>query len=250
MISVAVLGSLSVRTGAPTEEGLDGLSVLRPRERSVVAALTLRSPSPVAADELIGLVWAGQAPVTARKSLRNHVMRARVAVDNGLVVSRGDGYQLGPRVMTDVRQLQSLVRQARTAGAERRWPDRLELVEAASRLWRGRPYDDLGDAPDVEGERARLTELMSQVEDDLTETLLLLGRPQEAVARLKGLLSMDPYRERRWDQLLAAHFLAGNRRDALGVASAAGAAFSDVGLMPSSALPGWRRWDCSTRDSS
>ena len=178
MISVAVLGSLSVRTGRPTEEGLDGLSVLRPRERSVVAALTLRSPSPVAADELIGLVWAGQAPVTARKSLRNHVMRARVAVDNGLVVSRGDGYQLGPRVMTDVRQLQSLVRQGRTAGAERRWPDRLELVEAASRLWRGRPYDDLGDAPDVEGERARLTELMSQVEDDLTETLLLLGRPQ------------------------------------------------------------------------
>ena len=38
------------------------------------------------------------------------------------------------------------------------------------------------------------------------------------------------------DQLLAAHFLAGNRRDALGVASAAGAAFSDVGLMPSSRL--------------
>ncbi|MDQ6837642.1 MAG: hypothetical protein M3137_04680 [Actinomycetota bacterium] len=193
--------------------GAGGALLLPPRERALMAALALRSPAVVSADELVWMVWAGGPPVTARKSLQNHMVRVRGAGGGALVVTSDAGYHLGPGVVTDVEEAETLLGDARAARGDQRWARRLELVEACSQLRRGRPYADLPDTVEVVGERGRLDELLCQVDEDVTETLLVMGRPLEAVARLERLVTEEPYRERRWEQLLAGRFLIGKSAD-------------------------------------
>jgi DNA-binding SARP family transcriptional activator len=233
MISVAVLG----RTEVMNREADVAIPVaLRPRERSLIAALTLHSRSAMTADELIWILWGANAPATARKSLQNHVARIRSAGGSGMVVTAGARYQFGPGVVTDVDRAEMLVRQARDAQHEHQWEQRLELGETCMQLRRGPPYIDLPDTVEVIGERSRLEELLCQVDEDVTETLLMMGRHQEAIFRLERSVSEEPYRERRWEQLLVARFLIGNRRAALQVVGATSAALAEVGLVPSDRL--------------
>jgi|GEM_PF-2233435 len=209
---------------------------LRPKEGSLVAALALKSPRAMSSDDLIWTMWGERGPATARKSLTNHVARVRSAAGNDLVVTVGTRYQLGPAVATDVARLQELRDHADRALVEGDWQARLAAAEAASALRRGPPYADLPDIPEVVGERNRIEELVSQLEEDVTETWLLMGRYHEAAALLERSTRHEPYRERRWEQLLVARFLAGNRRSALQVAEAAAAALAEVGLTPGARL--------------
>src|ERR1039458_5186894 len=155
MIFVAVLG----RTEVMNREADVAIPVaLRPRERSLIAALTLRSRSAMTADELIWILWGAKAPATARKSLKNHVARIRSAGGSGMVVTAGARYQFGPGVVTDVDRAEMLVRQARDAQHEHQWEQRLELGETCMQLRRGPPYIDLPDTLEVIGERSRRSE--------------------------------------------------------------------------------------------
>ncbi len=233
MTWVAVLG----RTEVVLDNAENAASLLlRPRERALIAALALRRPSAVAADDLISMMWVDKAPATARQSLQNHVARVRKAGGSDLVVFADARYLLGPGVVTDIDQVESLVREGRVAERERRWEGRVQLGKDCLQLRRGEPYADLPETAEVKGERNRLQEVLSQVEENVTETLLLMGHHQEAISRLERMVSEEPFRERRWEQLLAARFLVGNRRAALQVAAAAATALAEVGLAPGGRL--------------
>ncbi len=73
---------------------------LRPKERMVVASLTLRSPHTLTVGQLIDHVWPGGAPATAQQSIHNHLSRLR-SVAPGLVDADGSLFRLAAEVGID-----------------------------------------------------------------------------------------------------------------------------------------------------
>ena len=141
-LEVTVLG----RTGV----AVDGRAVaLRPREAAVAAALALAA-GPIAADDLVDLLWR-EPPRSATKSLHNHVARLRRAAP--VVVTEHGGYRLDPDVALDRDRFEQLV--ARTDPD----PGRAEELAALLERWQGPAYAALDAHPTVDAERTRLAEL-------------------------------------------------------------------------------------------
>ncbi|MCB0968049.1 MAG: AAA family ATPase [Ilumatobacter sp.] len=186
--------------------GPGGEVVLRPKERAVLAALAAIHPSTATATQLIELVWGGDAPASAHKSLHNHVSRIRrVAPD--LIAAVPGGYRLGPDAAPDLR-----------------------LGDTA-----GRPLDDLSDHPEAEVHRARVRVLAIEADEAHLASLADRGAP-ETLDALHRAVEEEPYRERRWQLLATALASAGQRRDALLTLNDARRRLSEVGLEPGGPL--------------
>src|SRR5262245_6945824 len=102
---------------------------LRPRERTVLAALALRHPGPTDVDELVEAVWPREVPPTARKSVHNHVLRVRRAA-GGVIRTVAGGYELDDGLALDAARFEDLVHQASTAAARRAHAEAAEGFEA------------------------------------------------------------------------------------------------------------------------
>ena len=57
------------------------LTLRRHRERALLAVLLLEPHRPVAVDRLTGLLWDGDPPPAARRTVHSHVARIRAALD-------------------------------------------------------------------------------------------------------------------------------------------------------------------------
>ncbi|MCZ7528232.1 MAG: AAA family ATPase [Acidimicrobiia bacterium] len=207
-LSVAVLGPTELRRD-------DAIVALRPRERAVVAALALRHQRPATTDDVVGLLWPGGPPPTARKAVQNHVVRVRRAAGPGLVVSTPDGYGLGGSVVVDTERAVVTVRDADDAARQRDHERRRALLQGLLGGVRGVPFADLPDGPAVLAARRRFAEILAEAEDGLAEARLLLGDAAHAASRLTHLVEELPARERRWWLLMLAQYRMGRRRDAL-----------------------------------
>ncbi len=208
---------------------------LRPRERSLLAALVLGSRRGQSVETLIDLLWSGGPPPTARKALQNHVARLRAGLGADAVVTSRSGYRLGRAVATDVDGFTEDLWQLAVS------PDAATRVVAARRAlgrWRGTPFDELPDLGAVSSARRALEEDRLQVEELLAAGLLEEGRTGEAVSLLSVLVEAEPFREQRWQDLLVATYRSGSRRDALLVVTRARAALAEVGLDPGPGLAG------------
>lgn len=90
-----------------------------------------------------------------------------------------------------------------------------DLLAEALELWRGEPFDEAGDLPQLAPTIAGLADLRLTAEEDLLDALLEQGRPDRALARVQPLLDEHPYRERlRRVQVLALYRL-GRQTDAI-----------------------------------
>lgn len=224
---VGVLGGLVVV--APSAEGE---VVLRPFERRVLAAAAFEPERGVSLERMEALVW-DVPPATARKALQTHVARIRGAADPDLLVTTDQGYRLGDAVSIDRVAFELVL--ADTAGPVRGadLAARRERLLVGLARWRGVPYVDLGDQPDVRTVREQLLEQRRTVEERLAECRLALGEVDAAVVALERLVVDEPYRERRWWLLMLALHRAGRRRDALAAyARARGVLMEGVGLEP------------------
>lgn len=188
---------------------LDGRSPT-PRQRAIVAALTLHRDREVDTDTLIDTVWGEWVPAAARQSLQNQIGRLRAAHGPDVIITGPRGYRLGRA--TDVEQFVDLVAPHVGAPADR---SRIAPLAAGLALWRGVPYADLPESPAVEAERAQLTELHALAGEHLAEARLASGAVTAALQHLTGLTREDPYRERRWLLLMTALHQAGRRAEAL-----------------------------------
>jgi predicted ATPase/DNA-binding SARP family transcriptional activator len=211
-IEVRLLGPLEVEvSGEPVRfEGA--------KQRKLFAALALRAPEAVSADELAEAVWGEEAPAGAGQALQKQVsrLRARLGDAGTLLVHRAPGYALDvdPEAI-DSRRFEELLRSARAAlGRDDPEPAAAQL-ETALAEWRGDALADYRFDEFAQREIARLEELhMEAVEERLTARLAG-GGGEDLVGELQALVAEHPLRERLRGQLMVALYRAGRQADAL-----------------------------------
>ena len=99
-------------------DGADGgeVSIGAAKERSLLAALSLRPGSVVAVDALIDAIWGETAPPSARKTLQTYVSNLRRSLGSDAIATYPSGYSLTWRPEdTDVGCFRSLVREGEQA---------------------------------------------------------------------------------------------------------------------------------------
>jgi predicted ATPase/DNA-binding SARP family transcriptional activator len=227
---VGVLGPLVVHAADGSEVKLGSR-----RQRRLLSALVLHAGAVAERDRLIELVFDGALPADPANALQTNIARLRRVLPAPFeIVTEPAGYRLvatAPDVV-DVRLFDRLVGAADTAAAGRR----LELLDQALALWRGRPYPELDD-PSVGVDQARLEELRSVAVERRAEALLATGRAEVAVTELEGLLAAEPLRERAVGLLMRALVAAGRQSDALqAFARLRSVLADDLGLDPSAEL--------------
>ena len=221
------------------------------QQRVVLAMLVLRRNEVVPVDQLVDAVWGEQAPVNAIKNVQIHVSRLRKALggasgkDN--VHTRAGGYvlDLAPGEL-DADRFQGLVEEGRRALAAAQPEQAAAVLQRALELWRGSPLADFAYDSFAQAEIGRLEELRLGTVEERIETDLALGRHDDVVAELQGLVTEHPLRERLRGQLMLALYRSGRKADALRVydearRAAGGGARSRAGRRPSAPTAGGPR---------
>lgn len=225
VLFLSVLGSTRLTcNGAPV--------VLRPRERSVLAALALRRDRTLQAGEVLDLVWGESPPGSEKKALQNQLVRLRRAAGEPVVATQADGYALVRNLEIDVDRFEALIGEGRRPATS---PERrAAALRAALSCFDGTPFADLT-TPAAGGARARLLELFRQAQEELAATLLSIG-DRDTVALLERLVAEEPYREWRWWLLVVALYRSGQRRRARQQLDEVRTLLGDTGLLPSPEL--------------
>lgn len=233
-VQVSVLGATALH-------GPDGpVDIAARKRRALLAALALDLGSVVSADRLVELMWGDEAPPGAFGTLHSYVSGLRRLLEPGLqprakptiLLTSDAGYRLAlPRDAVDAtafvdevrsrhRLLDPLASQL-TTGPSEAWPSRVEVEEQVDGLeqalsrWRGTPFADLTDHPDVLAERTALEGLRTTASDDLALGLLALGEHATVLGLTEQATARDPLRERGWSLHALALARAGRQAEAL-----------------------------------
>ena len=205
-MQIGVLGPLIV----------DGAVTLRPRTRTVLAALAVRRDELVAPDELADAVWREAPPQSWSKQVQICVWDLRKAIGAEAIETVSGSYRLATsRAALDSVQFEALVESARAHASTGQAELAATTFANALAMWRGRPF------PDVEGwmparqETARLDELRRSAEEDVIEARLASGEHRAVVSLAEARAMEEPMRERRWALLALAQYRCGNQADAL-----------------------------------
>ena len=223
-MGVSFLGAVSI----------DGHGTLSPRERSVLAALSLYRASVLTPSQLADALWSGEPPSTWPKQVQASVSRLRKVLGSGAIETTSAGYRLllaDEDLDTD--RFEQLVARGRGLMAAGE-PDRaVATFSRAFALWKGAPFGDLDEWPPAVSEAARLDELRRGAEEDLLEARLAAGEHREVAAMAEVLVRSEPLRERRWEILALAQYRCGRQADALRTLHAARRALVEqVGIDP------------------
>ncbi|HKA69804.1 MAG TPA: BTAD domain-containing putative transcriptional regulator [Actinomycetes bacterium] len=230
-MDIAVLGPLTV----------DGGSVqLSPRDRVVLAALTVRWGEEVPTELLADALWGDDPPASWGKVVPGCVMRLRRVLGAKAIETTSHGYRLVTGVdEVDSRRFERLVGRGSellTLGE----PDRAAYVFGqALSLWRGRALIDVEDWTPGRIEAGRLDELRLDAEEALLDARLRTGLHWELLGEAQSRVAEAPLRERRWALLAEAQYRAGRQGEALGTLRKARTVLvTELGLDPGPALVG------------
>ena len=227
------------------------------KQRALLAVLALHAGRAVSVDTVIDTIWGQQPPPSVTGTLQVYVAGLRRALEphrvarsrSTLLVTRDTGYALVvPEGALDIRRFESDVRAAHEdvdrpdlLGAGRLTEvalrDLADQLDGALGLWRGTPFAELGDAPDVVTTRARLGELRLLALECRALVELDLGRHTAATAELEALTRTHPLRERLWELRVLALARSGRQSDALEALREVRTLLDDeLGLQPGPAL--------------
>jgi DNA-binding SARP family transcriptional activator len=107
-----------------------------PQQRALLAILLVHRGKAVSSDRLIDELWGERPPATAAKTVQGYVSHLRKALGDGLLETRGGGYQ--PNADTvDAERFEAMVADGRRALAEGDPAAAHERLRAALALWRG-----------------------------------------------------------------------------------------------------------------
>ncbi|MBC3841478.1 AfsR/SARP family transcriptional regulator [Streptacidiphilus sp. 4-A2] len=226
-----VMGQLMVHDGVTLRV------IAAPKQRVVLAALTLNPNRIVSLDDLADLVWDGNPPGSWRAALHNYVARLRKTIGRAgvRVVTRSPGYALETHneAETDWREFDAISWRAQAAVNSGSWESAGSLARSALALWRDVPLID------VPSESLRsewlpvLTEQWLKLVEWRIESDLQLRRDANLVVELRPLIGSYPLRERFHCQLMIALSRGGRQAEALSVYQEARRLLvSDLGIEP------------------
>ncbi|WP_144122443.1 BTAD domain-containing putative transcriptional regulator [Catellatospora sichuanensis] len=187
----------------------------RRQERCLLALLLLDLGHPVTIDRLIGLLWNGEEPASARGAVYTYVGRLRAAlVPYGVrITTRADGYLVeADNHRVDVADFHRDVQQALDAADP---AARAALLDRALRLWRGPLLADVADEALRHRLDGQLDEARLVAHEMRAEAQLALGRHARVIKDLAALADALPLRERLVGTLMTAHYRAARQADAL-----------------------------------
>ncbi|MFE5671503.1 BTAD domain-containing putative transcriptional regulator [Agromyces sp. NPDC056523] len=224
-MEVRVLGALTLD---------DGGIALAPRDRAVMAALTIRLGAPLSAASLAAALWGGNPPPSWSHVVPGCIMRLRRLIAPAQIETTPHGYRLVPEhVEVDAERFERLVERG-TQQLELGEPDRAaHTFSEALALWRGEPFVELPDWEPAQIAAGRLEEVRLGVEELLLDARLQAGEVQEVAALSRARVAEAPLRERRWVVLSVAQYRSGRQADALDtVRRARGLLAAELGLDP------------------
>lgn len=206
-MGIELLGPLSV----------DGRSNgLAPRDKVILAALSLHPGDTVTADRLADALWQDAPPATWSKVVQGSVVRLRKTLGASAIETVDHGYRLAlDRYDVDLHEFERLLARGR---------EQLSLgeVERASytlgqalSLWRGRPLTELEAWEPGRAEAARLEEERRDAEELRLEAELGAGRHRDVLGEALRRVEEAPLRERRWELLTLAQYRCGRQAEAL-----------------------------------
>jgi DNA-binding SARP family transcriptional activator len=206
-VGIAVLGPLRIDEG--------GVS-LAPRDRVVLAALTVFVGEEVSAERLADALWGDQPPASWGKVVPGCVMRLRRVLGAKAIETTPCGYRLVIGVEeVDTGRFERLVERAHELLGVGE-PDRAaHLFGEALALWRGGALIDVEDWGPGRVEAGRLGEVRLSTEEALLEARLQTGQHWEVLAEAQARVGEAPLRERRWALLARAQYRAGRQAEAL-----------------------------------
>ncbi|KRB78144.1 hypothetical protein ASE01_08300 [Nocardioides sp. Root190] len=232
MLHLDVLGPVRVRRG-----GVE-LDLGTPRQRAIVSALALEGGRSLAVAALVERVWGNDAPDSVVATLQSYIGQLRRALEPdrapraeaAVLVTEHGGYALriDAEARDDVR-LQQAVLQARDLlsvvpdqlrpqlpqGASPKIAEAVSLLDEALATWRGRPYAELDDDPDVLAERARCEDLRLGAQELLIVARLALGQHVDVLPSIDQMTQAHPLHERWWTLRALALARSGRQADAL-----------------------------------
>jgi DNA-binding SARP family transcriptional activator len=190
-----------------------------PRERRALAMLLLGGGHVVPAARLIDAIWDDRPPAHAEKQLGNIVYRLRRVLDScgmaGQITAGMGGYRLQVADGDlDAAVFEAAVATAGQQAADGKVGEAAEQLSYALRLWRGPALAGLGGAV-LEAAATALDERRLSAQATHASYLLELGRTEEAVPGLAGLVAGHPAREDLVALLMTALYRCGRQADAL-----------------------------------
>ena len=233
-MDVRLLGHLEVEvSGEPVRfEGV--------KQRRLCAALALRAPEAVSADELVETLWGDEPPAGAAQALQKQISRLRRRLGEGgsLLRHRPPGYALDidPQAI-DFRRFEELLRSARVALGRDDPEGAAAELQMALALWRGEALADYRFDEFAQREIARLEELRLEAVEERLAAELAGGAAEDLVGELQALVVEHPLRERLRGQLMVALYRAGRQAEALETMRAGRQLLVDeLGIEPGPAL--------------
>ncbi|MFF3381135.1 BTAD domain-containing putative transcriptional regulator [Streptomyces sp. NPDC002680] len=213
-MDVCLLGPVEVSSGGH-RIALNGA-----KPTAILAALVVHLGEVLSAERLVDLTWEEEPPATARALVASHVSglrRALAGTEGGDAIrTRSPGYVAEfPPSAVDARRFEEAFAAGRKAAVEGRAEEAVDLLRAASRLWRGRDaLEGLGQSF-ARVEAMRLTELRLEAKEFRFSAELDLDRRTDLVSELVAHVAAHPLRERPRGQLMTALFRTGRMPDAL-----------------------------------
>jgi DNA-binding SARP family transcriptional activator len=221
--------------------GRRSINIGGPRQRTVLAMLTLRANQVTSSEQLVDAVWGEDPPFTARAQIQASISGLRKlladAGQSATIKTQPSGYLLKVAVgELDSEEFTGLVTAARTHADDGRIAEAAATLRAALALWRGPALDGLDSIVVRRGatllEDARLTAI-----EDRGRLDLQLGRHKEISGELQALVDENPLRERLYQYLMLALYRSGRQADALEVCrSARDTLVDEVGVEPGQEL--------------
>ncbi len=210
---------------------------ISPRERTALAAFTVRQGRFIEADEIAEAIWGEDVPSTWRKQVQISVGRLRKHLGADRIETAGSSYAL--RLADDELDLavfESLLDTARHRAAIGDHERAASSFGSALALWRGVPYGDVSAWPPAADESSRLSEVRRTAEEEFLQARLDAGLHRSVVADAETLVRQDPRRERRWTMLAIALYRSGRQQEALSVLREGRRQFLAEGLDPGEEL--------------